>query len=118
MAQDLSKSRAAAKLCAPASSKANSGPMEGEAADEELAVLARALGHPARVKIVRMLARSHRCTCGGIVDQFALAQSTVSQHFNSLKDAGLICATIDGQRIWYGVDESVLRRLRALVAVI
>src|SRR6266508_6465846 len=54
-------------------------PVEGDEADEELALLARAVGHPARVQILRLLVRREACICGDIVDQLPLAQSTVSQ---------------------------------------
>jgi len=90
-------------------------PVEGPKADEELAVLAKALGHPARVQIVRLLVRREACICGDIVDELPLAQSTVSQHLKVLKDAGLIRGDIDGPRVCYCVEPRTLRRLKALV---
>jgi ArsR family transcriptional regulator len=90
-------------------------PVEGPEADEALAALARALGHPARVQIVRLLVRREACLCGDIVDQLPLAQSTVSQHLKVLKEAGLIRGEIDGPRVCYCVEPRVLRRLKALV---
>lgn len=89
--------------------------MEGPAADEELAALAKALGHPARVQIMRLLARREACICGDIVDELSLAQSTVSQHLKVLKGAGLIRGEIDGPRVCYCVEPRALRRLKALV---
>ena len=89
--------------------------MEGDAADEELATLAKAIGHPARVRILRLLARKSGCACGDIVDAFPLAQSTVSQHLRVLKDAGLICGDENGTRVCYGIEPRAMRRLRALV---
>ena len=62
-------------------------PVEGPDADQELAALAKALGHPARVQIVRFLSRRSTCVCGEIVDQLPLSQSTVSQHLKVLKEA-------------------------------
>ncbi len=56
----------------------------------ELALMAKALGHPARVQILRVLLARESCFCGEIVDQLTLAQATVSQHLKVLKDAGLI----------------------------
>jgi ArsR family transcriptional regulator len=90
-------------------------PVEGRAADEELAVLAKAVGHPARVQILRILVRRNTCICGDIVDELPLAQSTVSQHLKVLKEAGLIRGEIDGPRISYCVEPRTLRRLKALV---
>lgn len=86
-----------------------------DVADEALAALAKALAHPARVQIVRILARTSGCVCGDLVEQLPLAQSTVSQHLKVLKDAGLIQGTIDGPRVCYCIDPDGLRRLRVLV---
>lgn len=80
---------AATSCCPPAKDVADLRPIEGSAADEELAGLAKALGHPARVKILRILVRSDACICGDIVEELPLAHSTVSQHLKVLKDAGL-----------------------------
>ena len=91
-------------------------PVEGPAADAELARLAKALGHPARVTILRLLARRDTCICGEIVGELDLAQSTVSQHLKVLKDAGLIQGEVDGPRTCYGLHPRALRRLKALVA--
>lgn len=90
-------------------------PVEGSEADEELATLAKALGHPARVQIMRLLVRREACICGDIVDELPLAQSTVSQHLKVLKEAGLIRGDIDGPRTCYCVEPRTLRRLKALV---
>ncbi len=90
--------------------------MSGPEADEELATLAKALGHPARVQIMRILIRTSSCICGDIVDELPLAQSTVSQHLKVLKEAGLIRGEVDGPRVCYCVEPSVLHRLKALVA--
>jgi ArsR family transcriptional regulator len=90
-------------------------PVEGDAADEELALLAKALGHPARVQIMRLLARRNACVCGDIVDELPLAQSTVSQHLKVLKEAGLVKGEIDGPRVCYCIEPRALRRLRSLV---
>jgi ArsR family transcriptional regulator len=90
-------------------------PVEGPEADDELALLAKALGHPARVQIMRLLVRREACVCGDIVDELPLAQSTVSQHLKVLKQAGLIRGDIDGPRVCYCVEPRALRRLKALV---
>src|SRR5512143_352184 len=90
-------------------------PVEGPDADQELALLAKALGHPARVQILRLLVRREACICGDIVDELPLAQSTVSQHLKVLKEAGLVKGEIDGPRVCYCVEPRTLRRLKALV---
>lgn len=84
-------------------------------ANQQLAKLAKALGHPARVAIVRLLLRRDTCVCGEIVEELPLAQSTVSQHLKQLKEAGLIRGEVDGPRVCYCVDEGVITLLRALV---
>jgi ArsR family transcriptional regulator len=105
--------------CTPAGSmpreEPDTRPVEGSEADEELAVLAKALGHPARVQIMRLLVRRNACICGDIVDELPLAQSTVSQHLKVLKEAGLIRGDIDGPRTCYCVEPRTLRRLKALI---
>jgi ArsR family transcriptional regulator len=95
--------------------RADERPVEGRAADDELAELARALGHPARVQIMRLLGRREACVCGDIVDELPLAQSTVSQHLKVLKEAGLIRGEIAGPRTCYCVEPRTMRRLKALV---
>jgi ArsR family transcriptional regulator len=89
--------------------------VEGAKADEELAALAKAVGHPARVLILRLLARRDTCVCGDIVEELPLAQSTVSQHLRVLKEVGLIRGDIDGPRVCYCIEPRVLRRLKSLV---
>ena len=102
--------------CPPADESLDRRPVEGDEADEELAALSKALAHPARVKILRILLRKNACICGDIVDELPLAQSTVSQHLKVLKDAGLIRGDVDGPRVCYCIEPRALRRLRALVA--
>lgn len=107
--------QASLPCCPPAKAQADLRPVEGDEADEELAALSKALGHPARVKIVRILMRKTACVCGDIVEELPLAQSTVSQHLKVLKQAGLIRGDVDGPRICYCIEPHALRRLRALV---
>jgi ArsR family transcriptional regulator, arsenate/arsenite/antimonite-responsive transcriptional repressor len=109
------KSLAAVECCPSPNLEADLRPVEGQDADDELASLAKALGHPARVQIVRMLVRRSTCVCGDIVDELPLAQSTVSQHLKVLKEAGLIRGEVDGPRVSYCVEPRTLRRFRALV---
>ncbi|AKU92707.1 ArsR/SmtB family transcription factor [Vulgatibacter incomptus] len=110
-----SADQATEPCCPPANDQSDLRPVEGDEADEELAGLAKALGHPARVKILRILIRKDACICGDIVEELPLAQSTVSQHLKVLKGAGLIRGEVDGPRVCYCIEPSALRRLRALV---
>lgn len=90
-------------------------PVEGPEADDELASLAKAIGHPIRVKILRILAHRDSCICSDIVDELPLAQSTVSQHLKVLKNAGLIRGEVDGPRVCYCIEPRNLRRFKALL---
>lgn len=91
---------------------------EGPEADEELARLAKAIGHPARVRIIRMLSRKEARVCSQIVDELPLAQSTVSEHLRILKEAGLVRSSQDGPRVGYCINFDTLRKLKALIAII
>lgn len=71
----------------------------------EIALMAKALGHPARIAIMEYLVKVDSCICGDIVDVLPLAQPTVSQHLKELKNAGLIKGTIEGTAICYCIDE-------------
>jgi DNA-binding transcriptional ArsR family regulator len=73
--------------------------------DNKLARYAKALGHPARISILKLLIKKQACICGDIVDELPLSQSTVSQHLKELKDAGLIKGDIDGAKVCYCIDE-------------
>jgi ArsR family transcriptional regulator len=90
-------------------------PLSGRKADEELAALAKAIGHPARIAILRILAKRTTCACGEIVEGLPLAQSTVSEHLRILKEAGLVVGEVDGPRVSYCVDPNALSRLKRLV---
>ena len=92
--------------------------LEGPEADDELAKLAKAIGHPARVRILRLLSRKEAKVCSQIVDELPLAQSTVSEHLRILKEAGLVRSSQDGPRVGYCINFDGLRRLKALVAII
>lgn len=91
--------------------------LKGEA-DEALAVICKALGHPARVRIIKILAAKNTCLAGDLVGEFDLAQSTVSEHLRLLKDAGLIQGTIEGQKRCYCVNPSTLNLLKKLVGTL
>ena len=73
--------------------------------DNRIAGYAKALGHPARIAILRLLIQKQECICGDIVDELPLSQSTVSQHLKELKAAGLIQGNISGAKVCYCIDE-------------
>src|SRR4051812_24086211 len=104
-----------APCCPPANDEPDLRPVEGPKADDELATLAKAIGHPARVQILRILTKRNACICGDIVEELPLSQSTVSQHLKVLKEAGLIRGDVDGPRICYCIEPRALRRLKALI---
>jgi DNA-binding transcriptional ArsR family regulator len=72
--------------------------------ENRLAKYAKALGHPARIAILKLLASKQTCVCGDIVDELPLSQSTVSQHLKELKEAGLITGEIEGAKVCYCID--------------
>ena len=83
--------------------------------DNRLSKYAKALAHPARVAILRLLLKKNTCICGDIVEELPLSQSTVSQHLKELKEAGLIKGAIDGVKICYCIDEAEWKRARQIL---
>ncbi len=107
------------RACCPPSVMADGPvPTTGEDFERELSTLAKALGHPARVRILRLLAEHSGCVCGDIVDEVGLAQSTVSQHLAVLKEAGLIHGEVAGPRVCYCLAPEMLRRFKMLCAAL
>ncbi len=82
----------------------------------ELANYARALAHPARIAIVKLLARRDACVCGEIVSDLPLAQSTVSQHLKELKKVGLVKGRVEGVKVCYCLDPTAFARMEGLMA--
>ena len=80
-------------------------------AENEIATLAKALGHPARIAIMEYLMKVDGCICGDIVNELPLAQPTVSQHLKELKNAGLIKGNIEGNAICYCIEEKAIKKL-------
>ncbi len=70
----------------------------------ELARIAKALGHPARIAIIQHLLKVNRCICGDIVEELPLAQPTISRHLKELKAVGIIQGTIEGTSISYCIN--------------
>jgi len=85
---------------------------------EAIASVAKALAHPARVKIIAFLLSRPGCIGGDIVDEVGLAQSTVSEHLRILKASGLVVGAIERPRICYSLDPSILAPLQALIGSI
>ena len=83
-----------------------------------IAMLTKALGHPARVAIMEYLMKVDACICGDIVNELPLSQPTVSQHLKELKNAGLIKGNIEGNTICYCVDEKAIGKLHNYFATI
>ena len=78
----------------------------------DIATLAKALGHPARIAIMEYLMKVDDCICGDIVNELPLSQPTVSQHLKELKNAGLIKGSVEGNAICYCIDEKALTKLQ------
>lgn len=78
----------------------------------KIAIIAKALGHPARIAIIEYLLKVNSCICGDIVNELPLAQATVSQHLKELKNAGLIKGNIEGTAICYCIDENTFDILK------
>lgn len=84
-------------------------------AQNDIAALAKALGHPARIAILQFLAEQKSCVCGDIVDELPLSQSTVSQHLKKLKKVGLIKGDIEGPSVCYCVDAKALAKAKKMI---
>ena len=81
----------------------------------DLAIIAKALGHPARIAIMEYLLKVDACICGDIVNELPLAQPTVSQHLKELKNAGIIQGTIEGVSVCYCINPVTWKLLETQV---
>ncbi len=105
--------------CLPSETKEpDNRSLSGPVADADLVHMSKALGHPARLQIIRYLATQTSCVCGELVLQVELSQSTVSQHLKVLREAGLIQGEIDGPRVCYFLDRRNLNRFKELLALV
>jgi ArsR family transcriptional regulator len=86
-----------------------------DTSQKRAAELMKALGHPARIAIIELLAERETCICGDITEELPLAQSTVSQHLKALKKAGIIKGEIDGVRTCYCLNEEGIGEMQALL---
>lgn len=83
--------------------------------DGQTARFCKALGHPARIAIMKFLARQSQCYFGDIHEELPIAQATVSQHLRELKNAGLIRGTIEGPKVKYCIDRENWDYARLLI---
>src|SRR5580700_5656080 len=77
----------------------------------KLALMMKALAHPARIAILQQLIKANACICGDLVDELGLAQATISQHLKELKNAGLIKGTIEGVSVCYCIELKAWEKL-------
>jgi ArsR family transcriptional regulator len=82
------------------------------AGEARTVALLRAIAHPARFRIVKLLAERQACACGDLVDELPLAQSTVSEHLKVLKDAGIVRGNIEGPNMCYCLEPDALEWLK------
>ncbi|MBU0559355.1 MAG: metalloregulator ArsR/SmtB family transcription factor [Bacteroidetes bacterium] len=91
---------------------------EFELEDIYLADIAKALSHPARIQIMKILSGINVCMCGDIVELLPLAQSTVSQHLKELKRVGLIQGEIDGPKTCYCINSVALDKAKKSIDIL
>lgn len=78
----------------------------------EIAEIAKVLGHPARIAIIKRLVEQNICICGDLVDEIGLAQATISQHLKKLKEIGIIKGNISGTSMCYCIDPEKWRSIQ------
>jgi DNA-binding transcriptional ArsR family regulator len=78
----------------------------------EVAAMAKAIAHPARIAILQHLVKANACICGDLVEELGLAQATISQHLKELKSVGLIQGNIDGTSVCYCINPKVWNQYR------
>jgi DNA-binding transcriptional ArsR family regulator len=83
------------------------------AQQNQLAIWAKVLGHPARIAILQYMLKENTCICGGLVEELGLAQATISQHLRELKEAGLIKGTVEGTSVCYCIEPKEWARAQA-----
>lgn len=83
----------------------------------DMATMAKAIAHPARIAILQYLVKRNDCVCGDIVEELGLAQATTSQHLKELKNAGIIQGNIDGVSVCYCIDPKVWKKYKELFSV-
>jgi len=81
----------------------------------DLANMAKAIGHPARIAILQQLIKTNACICGDLVEELGLAQPTISQHLKELKNAGIIQGTVEGTSVCYCINPKVWNEFRQVL---
>ena len=97
---------------------AKNKPVDSNLADEEIALIAKALSHPARIQIIRLLVSKKTCIGGDIVDVVGLAQSTVSEHLRILKASGIIIGEITRPRVCYSLNPLRLNHFKDFLGLL
>jgi ArsR family transcriptional regulator len=82
----------------------------------QLATIAKVLGHPARIAIIQHLFKLNSCVCGDLVNEIGLAQPTISQHLKELKKVGIIKGTIEGTSVCYCINPSTWKEIKTLLS--
>ncbi|MBL7719067.1 MAG: winged helix-turn-helix transcriptional regulator [Flavipsychrobacter sp.] len=82
----------------------------------EMAAMAKAIAHPARIAILQQLKKTNACVCGELVDDLGLAQATISQHLKELKNVGLINGTVEGTSVCYCINPRMWKQYQQLFA--
>jgi ArsR family transcriptional regulator, zinc-responsive transcriptional repressor len=85
------------------------------AEQNDLALILKALAHPARIAILQHLAKAENCICGDLVEELGLAQPTISQHLKELKNAGFIRGTVEGVSVCYCIDIPMWERSKEIL---
>ena len=84
----------------------------------DLANMAKAIAHPARIAILQYLLKSKACVCGSLVDELGLAQPTISQHLKELKNAGLIQGTVEGTSVCYCINPKIWNEYQQVLSAL
>ncbi len=98
------------RTCKPAPQKTR----DKDFSEEQFANICKALGHPVRIRLLRILIEKGECISGDLAEEFSLAPSTVSEHLRILKEAGLVQGTIDGPRRCYCIHADSLREFKRM----
>lgn len=82
----------------------------------QVAALAKAFAHPARVAILQQIFKANTCICGDLVEEIGLAQATISQHLRELKTLGLIKGNIEGTSVCYCIDQKKWSSMKTVIS--
>lgn len=82
----------------------------------QIAIFAKAFGHPARVAILEQLFEMDSCYCGNLVDEIGLAQPTISQHLKELRNLGLVKGNVEGTSVCYCIDKENWGKMKSVMS--